>query len=90
VVYKHALRNAMIPIVTGIGIYILSALSGSIAIELVFSRPGLGQLMIGAVDSRDYPIVQAAITVFALFVVLVNLLVDLAYAAINPRVRSAG
>lgn len=87
VVYKHALRNAMIPIVTGIGIYILSALSGSIAIELVFSRPGLGQLMIGAVDSRDYPIVQAAITVFALFVVAVNLLVDLAYAAINPRVR---
>lgn len=89
VVYKHALRNAMIPIVTGIGIYILSALSGSIAIELVFSRPGLGQLMIGAVDSRDYPIVQAAITVFALFVVVVNLLVDLAYAAINPRVRGA-
>ncbi len=90
VVYKHALRNAMIPIVTGIGIYILSALSGSIAIELVFSRPGLGQMMIGAVDSRDYPIVQASITVFALFVVGVNMLVDIAYAVINPRVRVSG
>jgi ABC-type dipeptide/oligopeptide/nickel transport system permease component len=89
VVTKHALRNAMIPIVTGIGIYILSALSGSIAIELVFSRPGLGQMMIGAVEARDFPIVQAAITMFALFVVVVNLLVDLAYAAINPRVRTA-
>ena len=88
VITKHALRNAMIPIVTGIGIYILSALSGSIAIELVFSRPGLGQMMIGAVEARDFPIVQAAITVFALFVVAVNLLVDLAYAAINPRVRA--
>jgi peptide/nickel transport system permease protein len=87
VVYKHALRNALIPIVTGIGIYILSALSGSIAIELVFSRPGLGQMMIGAVESRDYPVVQAAITVFALFVVGVNLAVDMAYAVINPRVR---
>lgn len=88
VITKHALRNAMIPIVTGIGIYILSALSGSIAIELVFSRPGLGQLMIGAVEARDFPIVQAAITMFALFVVVVNLLVDVAYAFINPRVRT--
>ena len=90
VVYKHALRNALIPIVTGVGIYILSALSGSIAIELVFSRPGLGQMMIGAVESRDYPVVQAAITVFALFVVGVNLAVDMAYAVINPRVRVEG
>lgn len=87
VLYKHALRNAMIPVATGLGIYTLSTLSGSIAIELVFSRPGLGQLLIGAVSSRDYPMIQAGLVVFSLFVVVVNMATDLLCAAIDPRIR---
>lgn len=87
VLYKHALRNAMIPVATGLGIYTLTTLSGSIAIELVFSRPGVGQLLIGAVSSRDYPMIQAGLVVFSLFVVLVNMITDLLYAAIDPRIR---
>lgn len=85
--YKHALRNAMIPVATGLGIYTLSTLSGSIAIELVFSRPGLGKLLIGAVSARDYPMIQAGLVVFSLFVVVVNTVTDLLCAMIDPRVR---
>ena len=87
VLYKHALRNALIPVTTGLGIYTLATLGGSIAIELVFSRPGLGQLLIGAISSRDYAMVQAGLVVFSLFVVLVNLVTDLLYAVIDPRIR---
>jgi peptide/nickel transport system permease protein len=87
VIYKHALRNALIPVATGLGIYTLTTLSGSIAIELVFSRPGLGQLLIGAISARDYTMVQAGLVVFSLFVVAVNLATDLLYAAIDPRIR---
>jgi peptide/nickel transport system permease protein len=87
VIYKHALRNALIPVATGLGIYTLTTLSGSIAIELVFSRPGVGQLLIGAISARDYTMVQAGLVVFALFVVAINLATDLLYAAIDPRIR---
>jgi peptide/nickel transport system permease protein len=89
VVYKHALRNALIPVVTGFGLYILSMLSGSISIELVFSRPGLGTLLVNGILSRDYPVVQAGLVVFALFVVLVNVAMDLLYGVIDPRIRVA-
>jgi peptide/nickel transport system permease protein len=89
VLYKHVMRNALIPVVTGLGIYILTTLSGSITIELVFSRPGIGQLMIGGISSRDYAMVQATLVIFSLFVVLVNLIVDLLYAVIDPRIRTA-
>ncbi len=87
VVYKHALRNALIPVVTGFGLYILSMLSGSISIELVFSRPGLGTVLVNGIMSRDYPVVQASLVVFAFFVVFVNLGMDLLYGVIDPRVR---
>jgi peptide/nickel transport system permease protein len=86
VLYRHALRNALLPVVTGLGIYMLTTLSGSITVELVFTRPGLGKLLVGAIASRDYALVQAGLIVFALFVVLVNLLVDLAYAVVDPRI----
>jgi peptide/nickel transport system permease protein len=87
VIFKHALHNALIPVATGLGIYTLTTLSGSIAIELVFSRPGLGQLLIGAISARDYTMVQAGLVVFSLFVVAVNLATDLLYATIDPRIR---
>lgn len=90
VIYKHALRNALIPVVTGFGIYILTMLSGSIAIELIFARPGLGAVLVNGIASRDYPMVQAALLVFALFVVAVNFSMDLLYTLIDPRLRTGG
>lgn len=89
VIFKHALRNAMMPVTTGLGLSILATLSGSVAIELVFNRPGLGQMLIGAINERDYPTIQGGVVVFAFFVVLVNLLVDLAYLFVDPRLRRA-
>jgi peptide/nickel transport system permease protein len=86
VIFKHALRNALIPVTTGLGIYLLTTLSGTITVELVFSRPGLGTLLIGGVTARDYTLVQAGLVVFAFFVVGVNLLTDLLCAAIDPRI----
>jgi ABC-type dipeptide/oligopeptide/nickel transport system permease component len=88
VIYKHALRNALIPVVTGFGLYILSMLSGSISVELVFSRPGIGTVLVNGIMSRDYPVVQAGLVVFAFFVVVVNMSMDLLYGAIDPRVRA--
>jgi ABC-type dipeptide/oligopeptide/nickel transport system permease component len=82
------LRNALLPVVTGLGLSLLSTLSGAVAIELVFNRPGLGSALIKAIAERDYPLIQGTIVVFALFVVVVNLLVDLLYTVIDPRIRS--
>jgi peptide/nickel transport system permease protein len=87
VIYRHGLRNALLPLTTGLGLSTLSALSGSVAIELVFNRPGIGKLLISAIAERDYAVIQAGVTVFALFVVLINLLMDLAYVLVDPRIR---
>jgi ABC-type dipeptide/oligopeptide/nickel transport system permease component len=88
VIYKHALRNALIPVVTGSALFILSMLSGSISIELVFSRPGIGSMLVNGILSRDYPVVQAGLVVFAFFVVIVNVAMDLLYGLIDPRIRA--
>ncbi len=87
VIYRHALRNAMLPVTTGLGLSLLATLSGSVAIELVFNRPGIGEVLISAIAKRDYPVIQAGVVVFAFFVVVVNLAVDLAYALVDPRIR---
>jgi peptide/nickel transport system permease protein len=87
VIYRHGLRNALLPLSTGIGISILSTLSGSVAIELVFNRPGLGHLLIEAITERDYPVIQAGVMMFAFFVILVNLAMDVVYVFVDPRVR---
>ncbi|MGF9762324.1 ABC transporter permease [Microvirga sp. 0TCS3.31] len=87
VIYRHGLRNALLPVTTGLGLSLLATLSGSVAIELVFNRPGIGEVLISAIAKRDYPVVQAGVVVFAFFVVLVNLLVDLAYIVVDPRIR---
>jgi ABC-type dipeptide/oligopeptide/nickel transport system permease component len=87
VIYRHGLRNALLPLTTGLGLSTLTALSGSVAIELVFNRPGIGKLLISAIAERDYAVIQAGVTVFALFVVLINLLMDLAYVLVDPRIR---
>lgn len=87
VLYKHALRNAMIPVITVIGVQVGYLLSGVVVIEQVFAIPGLGRLIIGAVSERNYPLVQGVILVITGVFVLINLLVDLAYAWIDPRVE---
>ncbi len=87
VIYRHALRNALLPLTTGLGISLLATLSGSVAVELVFNRPGVGTLLIGAISERDYAVIQGGIIVFALLVVVVNLLIDLLYIAVDPRLR---
>src|SRR6478735_9399557 len=86
VIYRHGLRNALLPITTGLGLSLLATLSGSVAIELVFNRPGIGEVLISAIAKRDYPVIQAGVVVFAFFVVLVNLLIDLAYIVVDPRI----
>jgi peptide/nickel transport system permease protein len=87
VLYKHALRNAMIPVVTVIGVQVGYLLSGVVVIEQVFAIPGLGRLIIGAINERNYPLVQGIILVVTSIFVFVNLIVDLAYAWIDPRVE---
>jgi peptide/nickel transport system permease protein len=87
VVYRHGLRNALLPLTTGLGLSTLATLSGSVAIELVFNRPGVGKMLINAIAERDYSVIQGGVVVFAMFVVLINLLMDLVYIAVDPRVR---
>jgi peptide/nickel transport system permease protein len=85
--YRHALRNALIPLVTVIGLQIGVLLSGAVLTETVFSLPGLGLLMTNAVGARDYPLILGCVLVIAVLVILVNLAVDLFYGALDPRIR---
>lgn len=87
VVWGHALRNAMIPVVTMTGLQFGFLLGGSVVIETVFSWPGLGKLLIDSVAYRDYPIIQAEMLLFALEFILINLIVDLLYGVLNPQIR---
>ncbi|MGE3536522.1 MAG: ABC transporter permease [Candidatus Tectimicrobiota bacterium] len=89
VVLKHALRNALLPVITIIGVEVLTLFGGLVVIETVFTIPGIGRYLVDAITHRDYPSIQALIFVFSIFVVLVNLLVDIAYAVLDPRVRYA-
>jgi peptide/nickel transport system permease protein len=90
VVVKHALANALIPITTVIGIVISLLISGSVVTETLFSVPGIGQLLTQAVLTRDYPMVQGGLLIVTAVLVLVNILVDVSYALLDPRVRSEG
>ncbi|HFG0945663.1 TPA: glutathione ABC transporter permease GsiC [Salmonella enterica] len=87
VVLKHGLRNAMIPVVTMMGLQFGFLLGGSIVVEKVFNWPGLGRLLVDSVDMRDYPVIQAEALLFSLEFILINLVVDVLYAAINPAIR---
>jgi len=87
VILRHVLRNALIPIVTVIGLYLGLLIGNSVLTEIVFNRPGIGKLIVEAVTQRDYTLLQGLMIVFAFFVVLVNMLTDLTYGLIDPRVR---
>ncbi len=87
VIAKHALRNALIPVVTMMGLQFGFLLGGSIVVEKVFNWPGLGRLLVDAVDMRDYPVLQALVLLFSLEFILINLVVDVLYGLINPTIR---
>jgi peptide/nickel transport system permease protein len=90
VIYKHALKNAIIPTLTVIGITVALLIGGAVIIETVFNIPGVGRLIISAVLRRDYPVVQGVVLLIALTYTVINLLVDLAYLVIDPRIRYTG
>jgi glutathione transport system permease protein len=87
VVAKHGLRNALIPVVTMMGLQFGFLLGGSIVVEVVFNWPGLGRLLVDAVGMRDYPVIQALVLLFSLEFILINLIVDVLYGLINPTIR---
>jgi peptide/nickel transport system permease protein len=89
VVARHALKNALIPIITILGLEFGGLLAGAVITETVFSYPGIGQLLIKSINNRDFPIVQGALLLFAVQFVLVNLIVDLLYARVDPRISYA-
>lgn len=88
-VYKHALRNALIPVVTIVGLEVGSLLSGAIIVETIFAWPGMGRLLVQALNNRDFPVIQAGVLMLAIIKVLVTIVVDVAYTIIDPRIRYA-
>jgi peptide/nickel transport system permease protein len=87
VLYKHALRNCAIPLITYMGLQFGGLIGGIVVIEKVFNWPGMGTLAFDAIASRDYPVLQGTVTVLAMVIVIVNLLVDIAYGIVDPRIR---
>jgi peptide/nickel transport system permease protein len=87
VVFKHALRNALIPIITLLGLYLPFLLSGAVLVETIFGWPGMGRIIYDAIQSRDYPLVMATSFVISSIVVLGNLLADVLYGLADPRIK---
>src|SRR5690606_15193839 len=87
VTYRHALKNALIPVITIFGLEFSTLLGGAVITETVFSWPGIGRMIILAIQQRDFPVVVGAVTVVAVIFVFLNLIVDLLYGVIDPRVR---
>src|SRR5918996_6651 len=89
VIFRHALRNALLPVITIIGVELLVLFGGLVVVETVFTIPGIGRFLVDAILHRDYPSIQALVFVFAAFVLVINLLVDIVYAILDPRIRYA-
>ncbi|MCR5507578.1 MAG: ABC transporter permease [Lachnospiraceae bacterium] len=87
VLYKHVFRNALIPVITFLGVTLADIVAGSIIVEQVFSIPGLGRLLITSISTRDYPVAQAIIAIIACIVIIINFAVDILYKVIDPRIR---
>ncbi len=87
ILYKHGLKNALIPVITIIGLYIGVLVGNSVLTEIVFNRPGLGKLILSALDERDYNLLQGLMVIYAFLIVLVNLVTDLTYGMVDPRIR---
>ena len=89
VIFKHVLRNAVIPTVTIVGLQIGALLAGAVIVETVFSRRGIGRMLIAAIDGQDYPMIQAIVLIIAIAYIGINIVVDVSYSFIDPRIRSA-
>jgi peptide/nickel transport system permease protein len=87
IIWRHCFQNSMIPVVTVVGLYLGILIGNSVLTEIVFNRPGLGKLIIGALNQRDYPMLQGMIVIYTMIVVFVNLLTDLTYGLIDPRIK---
>jgi peptide/nickel transport system permease protein len=87
VIFKHAMRNALIPVVTLLGLYLPFLVGGAVIIETIFAWPGMGRLIVQAIFQRDYPIVLASAFVLSIMVVLGNLIADILYSVVDPRIR---
>ena len=87
VVARHALKNALLPVVTVGGYEFGRLLAGTVIIEVIFNVPGIGKLLIGSIQSRDYPLVQGVVVMITVIVLVLNLVLDLFYAWLNPRIR---
>ncbi len=87
VLYRHVLKNAIIPVITFLGMTLADTVAGSLVIEQVFSIPGFGRLLISSISNRDYPVVQAIIAIIAMIVIIINLIVDIMYQVMDPRLR---
>ena len=87
IIWHHCFRNSMIPVVTIVGLYLGILIGNSVLTEIVFNRPGLGKLIIGALSQRDYPMLQGMIVIYTMIVVIVNLMTDLTYGLIDPRIK---
>ena len=87
IVIVHALRNALIPVVTVVGLIVGQLLSGAVLTETIFSWPGIGKWIIDAITNRDYPVLQGAVLIIATIIIVVNLTIDLLYGVVNPRIR---
>jgi ABC-type dipeptide/oligopeptide/nickel transport system permease component len=87
ILYKHALKNALIPVITIVGLYLGVLVGNSVLTEIVFNRPGLGKLILSALDERDYNLLQGLMVIYAFIIVLVNLATDLTYGMVDPRIR---
>ncbi|MBP1736472.1 MAG: glutathione transporter permease [Oscillospiraceae bacterium] len=87
VMFQHAFRNSMIPVITVIGFSVGALIGGNVVLENIFNIPGIGQLLVTALGQRDYPVVQGSVLVMSIFVMIVNLIVDIAYKWIDPRIK---
>lgn len=87
VVWTHALRNALMPVVTVIGLLVGRVIAGAVVVETIFAIPGMGRMLVGAVNANDFPAVQAIVLIVAVSVVVMNIVTDLTYAGLDPRIR---
>ncbi len=90
ITYRHVLPNCLLPLVTLVGYNVSGLIGGAVVIEVVFNLPGIGSVLVSAVEAKDYPIIQATAMLFAIFVVVVNFLTDVLYGVIDPRIRTRG
>lgn len=87
ILYKHVLRNALIPVITVIGMCLTSSVGGSLIVENVFSLPGVGSLIVASISSRDFPLIQSVVLAVAFLVIFINLIIDIVYGLVDPRIR---